>query len=127
MTPVGVEAPSGAEELRHKESDRIAMMANNLRALGVEVALYRSFVPGKLDYSELLADVDKRGIDVLYTGAYSAESALILRQARDSGMDFQLVSADALHNSDFWLIAGEAGIGARFTFDIDPRTRKDPD
>lgn len=30
----------GAEELRHKESDRIAMMADNLRALGVAVEEY---------------------------------------------------------------------------------------
>jgi len=96
---------------------------DRLRALGTREKLYRSFVPGQLDYSELLAQVKQLEIDVLYTGAYSAESALIVRQARDAGLDFQLVSADALHNSDFWLIAGEAGIGAQFTFDIDPRTR----
>jgi branched-chain amino acid transport system substrate-binding protein len=46
-----------------------------------------------------------------------------VRQARDAGLDFQLVSGDALHNSDFGLIAGDAANGARFTFDIDPRTR----
>jgi branched-chain amino acid transport system substrate-binding protein len=72
-----------------------------------------------------LQEVKRLGIQVLYTGAYSTESALIVRQARDAGLDFQLVSADALHNSDFWLIAGEAGIGAQFTFDIDPRTRRE--
>lgn len=33
----GVTRVSGAEELRHKESDRIAVMAAGLRALGVEV------------------------------------------------------------------------------------------
>jgi branched-chain amino acid transport system substrate-binding protein len=98
---------------------------DRLRALGTRETLYRSFAPGQLDYSELLAQVKQSGIEVLYTGAYSAESALILRQARDAGIDFQLVSGDALHNSDFWLIAGEAGIGAQFTFDIDPRTRKE--
>ena len=43
--------------------------------------------------------------------------------SRDAGLDFQLVSGDAVHNSDFWLIADKAGIGARFTFDIDPRSR----
>ena len=94
-----------------------------LQALGTKAQLFRAFEPGLLDYSELLADIEAAGIDVLYTGAYSAESALIIRQARDAGLDFQLISGDALHNSDFWLIAGEAGIGAEFTFDIDPRTR----
>lgn len=96
---------------------------DSLNALGTSSALFRGFDPGQLDYSELLDEVKRLGIEVLYTGAYSQESALIVRQARDAGLDFQLVSGDALHNSDFRLIAGEAVNGARFTFDIDPRTR----
>jgi branched-chain amino acid transport system substrate-binding protein len=98
---------------------------DRLRALGTREKLFRAITPGQLDYSDLLAEIRRLGIDVLYTGTYSAESALIVRQARDAGLNFQLVSGDALHNSDFWLIAGEAGIGARFTFDIDPRTREE--
>jgi branched-chain amino acid transport system substrate-binding protein len=96
---------------------------DGLAARGTDVALFRGIDPGRLDYSELLAEVRRLDIDVLYTGTYSAESALIVRQARDAGLDFQLVSGDALHNSDFGLIAGEAANGALFTFDIDPRTR----
>jgi branched-chain amino acid transport system substrate-binding protein len=96
-----------------------------LRALGSREKLFRSFVPGQLDYGELLKEVKSQGIEVLYTGTYSSESALIVRQARDAGLDFQLISGDALHNSDFWLIAGSAGIGAQFTFDVDPRTRRE--
>lgn len=96
---------------------------DRLRALGTREKLFRGITPGQLDYGELLAEIRRLGIDVLYTGTYSAESALIVRQARDAGLGFQLVSGDALHNSDFWLIAGEAGNGARFTFDIDPRSR----
>lgn len=96
---------------------------DRLLALGTSTTLFSDFDPGQLDYGELLDEVKREGIDVLYTGAYSAESALIVRQARDAGLDFQLVSGDALHNSDFGLIAGDAANGARFTFDIDPRTR----
>lgn len=96
---------------------------DRLRALGTREKMFSAIAPGQLDYGELLAEIRRLGIDVLYTGTYSAESALIVRQARDAGLDFQLVSGDALHNSDFWLIAGEAGNGARYTFDIDPRTR----
>jgi branched-chain amino acid transport system substrate-binding protein len=96
---------------------------DGLRALGTDVALFRGIDAGQLDYGELLAEVKRLGIDVLYTGTYSAESALIVRQARDAGLGFQLVSGDALHNSDFGLIAGDASDGALFTFDIDPRTR----
>lgn len=94
-----------------------------LNSEGVQVALFRDFQPGKLDYGDLLEEIRQLQIEVLYIGGYSAESALIVRQARDAQLDFQLISADALHNSDFWLVAGEAGIGSMFTFDIDPRTR----
>ncbi|MDC1286676.1 branched-chain amino acid ABC transporter substrate-binding protein [Gammaproteobacteria bacterium] len=94
-----------------------------LNALGTRETLFLGIDPGQLDYGDLLAEVKRKGIEVLYTGAYSAESALIVRQARDAGLDFQLISGDALHNSDFGLIAGDAANGAHFTFDIDPRTR----
>ena len=94
---------------------------------GLREILFHGFEPGKLDYSSLLNEVKRREIDVLYVGAYSAESALIVRQARDAGIHFQLVSGDALHNSDFWLIADDAGKNAMFTFDIDPRSRPQAD
>jgi len=94
-----------------------------LNARGVRETLFHGFETGKLDYGSLLNEVKRRNIDVLYIGAYSAESALIVRQARDAGIKFQLISGDALHNSDFWLIAGEAGKNAMFTFDKDPRSR----
>ena len=95
----------------------------HLNRHGISEVMFEAFKAGELDYGNLLETVKLRGVDVLYIGAYSAESALIIRQARDAQMDFQLVSGDALHNSDFWMIAGEAGINSLFTFDIDPRTR----
>ncbi len=94
---------------------------------GTREILFHGFDPGQLDYSSLLNEVKRRGIEVLYIGGYSAESALIIRQARDEGIDLQLVSGDALHNSDFWLIADDAGKNAMFTFDIDPRSRPQAD
>ncbi len=90
---------------------------------GIREVMFDEFEPGQLDYGDLLDQIGRLGVDVLYIGGYSAESALIVRQARDAQMEFQLVSGDALHNSDFWLIAGPAGIDSVFTFDIDPRTR----
>jgi branched-chain amino acid transport system substrate-binding protein len=96
---------------------------NHLNDQGINEVLFRGFKTGELDYGNLLNEVKQKAVDVLYIGAYSAESALIIRQARDAKMDFQLVSGDALHNSDFWMIAGDAGLNSLFTFDIDPRTR----
>ena len=95
----------------------------HLNDQGVHEVMFEEFTAGRLDYGDLIDEIRLRGVDVLYVGGYSAESALIVRQARDAQVDFQLVSGDALHNSDFWLIAGKAGIDSVFTFDIDPRTR----
>lgn len=95
----------------------------HLNTQGVHEVMFDDFTAGKLDYGDLIGEIRQHGVEVLYIGGYSAESALIVRQARDAEMDFQLVSGDALHNSDFWLIAGKAGIDSVYTFDIDPRTR----
>ena len=54
-------------------------------------------------------------------GGYSAEVGLILRQARNQGLDAQLISGDAVVTEDFWLTTGAAGEGALMTFFPDPR------
>ena len=60
-------------------------------------------------------------IDVIYVGGYSAEVGLILRQARNQGLDAQLISGDAVVTEDLWLTTGAAGEGALMTFFPDPR------
>ena len=55
---------------------------------GIHEAMFEEFTPGKLDYGDLIDEIRQRGIDVLYIGGYSAESALIVRQARDGTTGF---------------------------------------
>jgi branched-chain amino acid transport system substrate-binding protein len=96
--------------------------AERLREHGVEAALYRAITPGQVDYSELVAEMQTAGIDIVYFGGYAPEAGLILRQARDAGdEDLQLVSGDALSGEDFWLLTGPAGAGSLFTYSADPR------
>ena len=45
------------------------------------------------------------------------------RQAREQGLDAQMVSEDALVTAEFWTIAGPAGEGTLMTFQPDPRAR----
>ena len=82
-----------------------------LRARGITEAMYEAFTPGESDYALLVSAMQSAGIDVFYIGGYSAEAALILRQARTRGYDAQLVSGDGIVTEDFWLIAGPAGEG----------------
>jgi branched-chain amino acid transport system substrate-binding protein len=59
--------------------------AERLREHGVEAVLYRAITPGQVDYSELVAEMQAAGIDIVYFGGYAPEAGLILRQARDAG------------------------------------------
>ena len=44
------------------------------------------------------------------------EAGLIVRQAKEQGMDVTMISGDALVTKEFWQIAGAAGEGTMMTF-----------
>jgi branched-chain amino acid transport system substrate-binding protein len=92
-----------------------------LNARGTTEALYEAFTPGQADYSSLISRMQAADIEVFYIGGYSAEAALIVRQARTRGYQAQLVSGDGIVTEDFWLIAGSAGEGTLMTFFPDAR------
>ena len=58
---------------------------------------------------------------MVYYGGYSTEAGLLIRQAREAGHGFQLVSGDALYTEQFGLVAGDAAEGAIFSSYPDPR------
>ncbi len=94
-----------------------------LNKRGVHETMYETIAPGHLEYIDIIAKMKAAGIDVLYYGGYSTEAALIIRQARGQGYDLQLVSGDGLYTEQFWLVAGPASEGARFTSPPDPRNK----
>ena len=60
-------------------------------------------------------------IGVIYIGGYHTEAGLILRQAREQGLEAQLISGDALVTQEYWQITGKIGEGTLMTFSPDPR------
>ena len=76
---------------------------------------------GEKDYTALVSKLKAEEIDVIYLGGYHTEGGLIVRQARQQGLDAVLVSGDALVTEEFWTITGEAGEGTLFSFSPDPR------
>lgn len=92
-----------------------------LNKRGVRETIHEALTPGQSDYSTLLEKLRTSGIRVAYYGGYYQEAALIIRGARESGYDLQLVSGDGLATSSFWQIAGQAGAGTLFTFFPDAR------
>ncbi len=90
-------------------------------ANGGEPALYEAYTAGEKDYSALISKLKSEGVSVLYVGGYHTEAGLMARQAKEQGMELQLVSGDALVTDEYWAITGDAGEGTLMTFSPDPR------
>jgi branched-chain amino acid transport system substrate-binding protein len=87
---------------------------------GVREAVFVEYAPRETDYVALLEQLHAASIEVLYVGGYSPEIGLIIRYARERGLDFQLISGDGLSTGEFWAVAGPAGEGTLFTSFNDP-------
>jgi len=94
-----------------------------MNAGGMQEAMYAAYTPGERDYSAIVSRMKAAGIDVIYLGGYHTEGGLIIRQAKEQGMNVTLIGGDALVTNEFWQIAGNAGEGTLMTFSSDPRKR----
>jgi branched-chain amino acid transport system substrate-binding protein len=94
-----------------------------LNGAGMSETLYAAYTPGERDYNALVSRLKSAGIEVIYVGGYHTESALIIRQAKEQGMNVTLIGGDALVTNEFWQISGAAGEGTLMTFSSDPRLR----
>jgi branched-chain amino acid transport system substrate-binding protein len=94
-----------------------------MNAGGMQEAMYAAYTPGERDYNALVSRMKAANIDVIYIGGYHTEAGLIIRQAREQGMNVTLMGGDALVTNEFWQISGAAGEGTLMTFSSDPRRR----
>jgi branched-chain amino acid transport system substrate-binding protein len=122
----------------HFKNEKIAILNDNsaygkgladetqkaLHAAGGKEVLAAAYTPGEKDYSSLVSRLKQAGVTVIYVGGYHTEAGLIIRQAKEQGMNATLVGGDALVTTEFWQIAGDAGAGTMMTFPPDPRLMK---
>ncbi|MBP0443726.1 branched-chain amino acid ABC transporter substrate-binding protein [Roseomonas sp. SSH11] len=94
---------------------------SQLRSAGMQEAVRAQVTKGETDFNAVVTRLKSAGVRVLFHSAYHREAALILRQAKEQGLDLQLISNDDLNVRDFWGITGPAGEGSLFTFEADPR------
>ncbi len=95
-----------------------------LNANGIQEVMFEAYTKGERDYSALVTKMKQANVGLIYVGGYHTESGLILRQAKEQGMNVTLMGGDALVTSEFWAVTGEAGTGTLMTFSPDPA--KDP-
>lgn len=128
---------AGAYIARNMQGRRVAILHDNsaygkgladetkkaLNAAGMQETLYAAYTPGERDYNALVSRMKAADIQVIYVGGYHTEAGLILRQAKEQGMNVTLIGGDALVTNEFWQITGAAGEGTLMTFSSDPRRR----
>ena len=89
----------GAEELRHKESDRIAVMAEGLNALGIALEVFEDGIAiegGQLHGGEIDAQGDHRIAMAFAMAALRADGPITIRNAANIATSFPTFVATAL-------------------------------
>ena len=88
----------GAEELRHKESDRIAVMAEGLKALGIHTEVFDDGIAiegGRLRGGEIDAHGDHRIAMAFAMAALRADGPITIRNAANIATSFPTFVATA--------------------------------
>jgi branched-chain amino acid transport system substrate-binding protein len=92
---------------------------NGLDKEGVNVALFEGINVGDSDYSAVITKLKSAGVDLVYFGGYHPELGLLLRQAREQGLNVQFMGPEGTANQDLVAIAGPAIDGLLVTLPAD--------
>ncbi len=92
-----------------------------INAAGMKEAMYESVNQGDKDFSALVSKMKQAKIVAIYYGGYFTEAGLLIRQAKEQGLDAVLMGGDALASEEYWKITGDTGEKTLMTFAPDPR------
>lgn len=73
---------------------------------GGEIVTEQNFSAGDTDFSAILTTILSSDIDVIYIPAYYTEAGLIIKQAREMGIDAPIVGADGMSSEVLVELAG---------------------
>jgi len=92
---------------------------DTLEKRGVNITLYEGINVGDSDYSAVITKLKSSGVDLVYFGGYHPELGLLLRQAREQGLNVQFMGPEGVANQDLVAIAGPAIDGLLVTLPAD--------
>lgn len=95
-----------------------------MNARGKQEAMFEAYTAGEKDYSSIVSRMKAANVGLIYLGGYHTEGGLIVRQARQQGLNAVLMGGDALVTNEYWSITGPAGEGTLMTFS--PDASKEP-
>ena len=96
-----------------------AQVRATLEKNNVPVAIYEGINVGDSDYSAVITKLKGAGVDFVYFGGYHPEMGLLLRQAREQGLNVQFMGPEGVANQDLVAIAGPAIEGLLVTLPAD--------
>jgi len=85
---------------------------------GAEIVANLTFALGEKDFSPMLTKVKGLKPDVLYSTGYYSEGALVVKQAKDLGLNVQILGQEGFDSPMFLKIAGDAANGVIITTDL---------
>jgi branched-chain amino acid transport system substrate-binding protein len=91
------------------------------KKLGGEVVAELMYNSGDQDFTAQLTEIISKNPELLFIPADFAEGAIIMKQARELGAEFQIMGGDAMDNPEIVSIGGDAVEGfIHTTFPYDP-------
>ena len=98
-----------------------------LESKGVKVALFEGINAGDKDFGSLIQKLKQANVDFVYYGGYHPELGLILRQAKEKGLNAKFMGPEGVGNDSISQIAQGASEGLLVTlpksFDTDPANK----
>ncbi|NVZ49350.1 branched-chain amino acid ABC transporter substrate-binding protein [Pseudomonas sp. B6002] len=98
-----------------------------LEKKGVKVALFEGINAGDKDFGSLIQKLKQANVDFVYYGGYHPELGLILRQAKEKGVNAKFMGPEGVGNDSISQIAQNASEGLLVTlpksFDADPANK----
>jgi branched-chain amino acid transport system substrate-binding protein len=89
--------------------------------LGGEIVSEMKYQSGDQDFTAQLTEIISKAPDIVFTPAYFAEGAIILKQAKELGATFRFMGGDAMDNPEIVTLGGDAVEGfLHTTFAYDP-------
>lgn len=92
---------------------------------GLTEVVFDTVTQGDKDFSTLISKLKQANVDLVFFGGYFAEGGLLVRQAREQGLQAKFMGGDGIAASEFSSIAGKAADGFLMTFYPDPRDNPD--
>jgi len=86
-----------------------------------QVVYYGSIIQGDRDFKSVLTSIKSSSPEVIYFGGIYPEGGLLIKQARELGLNSDFISGDGCIDPKFVEIGGKSAEGAYLTFSPDPQ------